>query len=202
MSTTHQLRPASYGPHVREAQSDIHDPPRHVPRACPTPRLRRLPDRHHRLPLPVPTRNRTRPSRSEVVLYVTEVTLGGRAPLATKVRSVARPIRRSAPQRRAQNDAPNGGLAASPSDTERHVRARCRSRARDAGSVVQATIFVGGPAFSIDHMAARIRVVREVVLSGACAGDGERGWQRGRGAAHPRPRVTGRSRAASEPRRI
>lgn len=39
--------------------------------------------------------SRTRQSRSEVALYVTEATLGGRAPLATKARSVTRPIRRS-----------------------------------------------------------------------------------------------------------
>jgi hypothetical protein len=100
--------PARHGPHVREAQTDIHaDPPDRFPE-----RLRRLgfgdcsidtTDYHFRF-LP---ESRTRPSRSEVALYVTEATLGGRAPLATSVRSVARPIRRSAPRPDESNGVPN-----------------------------------------------------------------------------------------------
>ncbi len=91
-----------------------------------------------------------------------------------------------------------------PARTYRHARARAVPRARDAGSVVQATIRgVVRSRLFVDHMAARLGdCSRGVGLSGACAGDGARGSRRGREAARRRSRVTRRSRAASSPHRL
>jgi len=147
----HRLQPASHGPHVREAQSDMHaDPPPTRPRASPTPRLRRLLGRHHRLPLPVPTRkpDPAEPERSCLARHGGDAGAGASCDKCEVRCAPDSAIRRPGPLRHASSkspmaadpsprtDCPNGAHAACPAgNTERrHAEQICASEIGRSGA--------------------------------------------------------------------